>query len=193
MPHVESEVNRSTDNPFLMGIEIMVYLSKSQSPGYILNLVQLLSQNTVQSMDLFSQQLVPMWLYNIHSTQHYHDSNPISNSLLGIQTRFAIEDTTSSRTTLMEGLVPEATQADIGSRPTSPKRQRDEDDGETSRVNRRRLNQEQGILSNSNHNLNGEADPVTTSLHNIEFENNEIILRLRITGQSDQFQETEVI
>ena len=93
----------------------------------------------------------------------------------------------------MDGLVPLATQADIESRPTSPKRQHDEDDGETSRVNRRRLNQEQGNLSNSNHNFTGEVDPITTSLHNIESENNEFILRLRITGQFDQFQETEVI
>nr|POE55317.1 hypothetical protein CFP56_22683 [Quercus suber] len=193
MQHLESEVSRSIDNPFLMGIEMMVYLSNSQSPGYILNLVQLLSQNTVQSMGLFFQQLVPKWLYDIHSTQHYHGLNPMTNPLLGNQTRFAIEDTTPSRTTLMEGLVPLATQADISSKPTSPKRQCDEDNGETSRVNRRRLNQEQGILSNSNHNLNGEADPITTSLHNIKFENNEFILRLRITGQSDQVQETEVI
>nr|POE60234.1 hypothetical protein CFP56_25431 [Quercus suber] len=132
-------------------------------------------------------------LYDIHSTQHYHGLNPMTNPLLGNQTRFAIEDTTPSRTTLMEGFVPLATQADISSKPTSPKRQCDEDDGETRRVNRRRLNQEQGILSNNNHNLNGEADPITTSLHNIKFENNEFILRLRITGQSDQVQETEVI
>ena len=33
--------------PILMGIELMVYLSKSQSPGCILNSVQLLSQYTV--------------------------------------------------------------------------------------------------------------------------------------------------
>ena len=191
MQHLESEVSRSTVNPFLMGIEMMVYLSNYQSPGFILNLVQLLSQNVVQSMGLFSQQLVPLWLYDIHSTQHNHDSNPITNLLLGNQTRFAIEDITPSRTTLMEGLVPLATQADIDSRPTSPKRQRDEDDGETSRVNRRRLNQEQGNLSNSNHNFTGEADPITTPYS--EFENNEFILRLTITGQSDQFQETEVI
>ena len=93
----------------------------------------------------------------------------------------------------MDGLVPLATPADVKSRLASPKRQRDEDEGETSRVNRRRLNQEQGNLSNRNHNFTGEADPIITSLHNIESENNEFILRLRITGQSDQFQETEVI
>ena len=93
----------------------------------------------------------------------------------------------------MEGLDLLPTQADIESRPTSPKRQRDEEDEETSRVNRRRLNQEQGHLSNNNHNITGEADPITTSLHNIESENNVFILRLRITAQSDQFQETEVV
>ena len=41
--HFESEVSKSIDNPVLMGIALMVYLSKSQSPGYILNLVQLFS------------------------------------------------------------------------------------------------------------------------------------------------------
>ena len=92
----------------------------------------------------------------------------------------------------MDGLIPLATQADIDSRPTSPKRQHDEDDGEISRVNRRRLNQEQGNLSNRNHNFTRKADPITTSLHNIESKNNEFILRIRITGQFDRFQETEV-
>ena len=43
----------------------------------------------------------------------------------------------------MEGLSPSATQADYGLRPSSPKRQREEEDGETSRVNRKKLSQEQ--------------------------------------------------
>ena len=190
---LESDVNRSFVNPILMGIELMVYLSKSQSPGCILNSVQLLSQSTVQSMSLFLQQLAPPWLYDIHFSQHNPDSNPITNSLLGNLPSPAIEDITPGRTDFMDGLGFLPTQTDIESRPTSPKRQRDEEDEETSRVNRRRLNQEQGNLSNSNHNITGEADPITTSLHNIEFENYVFILRLRITAQSNQFQETEVV
>ena len=93
----------------------------------------------------------------------------------------------------MEGLSPSATQADYGSRPSSPKRQREEEDGETSRVNRRRLSQEQWNFTNSTHNLNEDADLIITSLQNIEFENNEFSLRLRIIRQLYQFQETEVI
>uniref|UniRef100_A0A7N2R8K9 CCHC-type domain-containing protein n=1 Tax=Quercus lobata TaxID=97700 RepID=A0A7N2R8K9_QUELO len=191
--HFESEVSKSTDNPVLMGIELMVYLSKSQSPGYILNLVQLFSQNTIQSMGLFLQQLVPQWLYDLHAIPQNQRANPITNPLHENPASFAIGDITPSRNILMDELVPLATPADVESSPASPKRQRDEDDGETSRVNRRRLNQEQGNLSNRNHNFTEEADPIITSLHNIESENNEFILRLRITGQSDQFQETEVI
>ena len=193
LQQLESDVNRSFVNPILMGIELMVYLSKSQSPGCILNSVQLLSQYAIQSMGLFLQQLVLLWLYDIHSTQHSPSSNPITNSLLGNLKSSAVEDITPGRTDFMEGLDLLPTQADIESRPTSPKRQRDEEDEEKSRVNRRRLNQEQGNLSNSNHNITGEADPITTSLHNIESENNVFILRLRITAQSDQFQETEVV
>ena len=120
----------------------MVYLSKSQSPGYILNSVQLLSQYTIQSMSLFLQQLVLPWLYDIHSTQHSPSSNPITNSLLGNLKSSAVEDITPGRTDFMEGLDLLPTQVDIESRPTSPKRQRDEEDEETSKVNRRRLNQE---------------------------------------------------
>ena len=193
MQQLESNVSRSFDNPILMGIELMVYLSKSQSPGCILNSVQLLSQNTVQSMSLFLQQLVPPWLYDIHSTQHSPSPIPTTNSLLGNLTSSEIEDITLGRTVFMDGLGLLPTQADIESRPTSPKRQRDEEDKETGRVNRRRLNQEQGNLSNSNHNITREADPIATSLHNIESENNVFILRLRITAQFDQFQETEVV
>ena len=68
MHNLESEASKSIDNPFLIGIEMMVYLSNTQSPGYILSLVQLLSQNTLKSMGLFFQQLVPLLLYNIYST-----------------------------------------------------------------------------------------------------------------------------
>ena len=125
-----------------MGIELIGYLSKSQSSGCILNSVQLLSQNTVQSMSLFLHQLVPPWLYDIHSTQHSPSPIPITNSLLGNLTSFAIEDITLGRTVFMDGLGLLPTQADIESRPTSPKRQCDEEDKETGRVNRRRLNQE---------------------------------------------------
>ena len=93
----------------------------------------------------------------------------------------------------MEGFSLSATQVDYGSRPYSPKRQRDEEDGETSRVNKRRLSQEQWNFSNNTRNLNKDADQIITSLQNIEFENNEFILRLRITRQLAQVQETEVI
>ena len=55
MHNLESEASKSIDNPFLIGIEMMVYLSNTQSPGYILSLVQLLSQNTLQLMGLFFQ------------------------------------------------------------------------------------------------------------------------------------------
>ena len=82
-------------------------------------------------------------MYNIYSTQPIYDSNPITHSLLGRQTRIAVEDIVPSRTTSMEGLSPSATQADYGSRPSSPKRQCEEEDGETSRVNRKKLSQEQ--------------------------------------------------
>ena len=142
LQQLESDVNRSFVNPILMGIELMVYLSKSQSPGCILNSVQLLSQYTIQSMSLFLQQLVLPWLYDIHSTQNSPSSNPITNSLLGNLKSSAVEDITPGRTDFMEGLDLLPTQADIESRPTSPKRQRDEEDEETSKVNRRRLNQE---------------------------------------------------
>ena len=93
----------------------------------------------------------------------------------------------------MEGFYLSATQADYGSRPYSPKRQCDEEDGETSRVNRRRLSQEQWNFSNSTRNLNEDADQIITSLQNIEFENNEFILKLRFTGRSTQVQETKFI
>ena len=55
MHNLELEASRNNDNPFLIGIEMMVYLSNTQSPGSILSLVQLLSQNTLQLMGLFFQ------------------------------------------------------------------------------------------------------------------------------------------
>ena len=77
--NLELEARRSTNNPFLMGIEMMVYLSNTQSPGYILSLVQLLSQNSLQSMGLFVQQLFPMWFYNTQNLVLNHDSNSTAN------------------------------------------------------------------------------------------------------------------
>ena len=82
MHNLELEACRSTNNPFLMGIKMMVYLSNTQSSGYILSLVQLLSQNSLQSMGLFVQQLVPLWLYNTQNLVPNH-SNLIANRFLG--------------------------------------------------------------------------------------------------------------
>ena len=92
----------------------------------------------------------------------------------------------------MEGLLP-STHADFGSRPSSPKRQRDEEEGETSSINSRRLSQEQWNFSNSTRNLEEDANQIITSFQNIEFENNEFILKLRFTRRSTQVQETKFI
>lgn len=120
MHNLELEAHRSIDNPFLMGIKMMVYLSNTQSLAYILSLVQLLSQNSLQSMSLFVQQLIPLWLYNTQNIFPNH-SNSAANRLLERQTRIVIEDNVPCRLTSMEGL-PHSTHINFFLRPSSPKR-----------------------------------------------------------------------
>lgn len=55
------------------------------------------------------------------------------------------------------------------------------------------MSREQWNFSNSTRNLEEDADQIITSLQNIEFENNEFILKLRFIGRSTQVQETKFI